>query len=135
MGIDAFSLSTHQRAMIDPKDQKHLHKELRVEYNESVEQSKFAGWLKDEQLLPPAIWHRTDKRSTATVGCPDFIVPICGQTLYIEFKKPGAELAPPQELFKRRLQEQGHVMWITLFAEDAVKLVHQFQITCGGPEK
>lgn len=48
---------------------------------EAWEQRQFAAWLKEKQLLPPAVWHSVSKRSTGTVGCPDFIVPVAGSVL------------------------------------------------------
>lgn len=74
MGIDQHSLPAHMQLCIAPPDRARLGITKTKQPREVTEQSKFAKWLTDEQLLPPAVWHRTNKASTATVGCPDLIV-------------------------------------------------------------
>lgn len=97
-----------------------------TENNEAWEQRQFAAWLKEKQLLPPAVWHSVAKRSTGTVGCPDFIVPVRGVVLWIEFKRPREELSPDQVLFARRLSEQGFTVFIARRYQEAIAKVEEY---------
>lgn len=91
---------------------------------ERVQQREFASWLSLEDY--PYCWHRTDKKSTGTLGCPDFIVAVCGVTLWIEFKRPGYRLSPDQEKFRYRLVKHGNHMHLVYSSDEAIKLVHTY---------
>ena len=69
----------------------------------------------------PFYWHRTDKRTGATVGTPDFIVGVAGETLWIEFKAPGGVLSNAQIEFATRLGAQGLRLHICRSATEAIK--------------
>ena len=71
----------------------------------------------------PFYWHRTDKRTGATVGTPDFIVGVAGETLWIEFKAPGGVLSNAQIEFATRLGAQGLRLHICRSATEAIKLL------------
>ena len=88
---------------------------------EREEQRLFAREL--ERFRLPYYWHRTDKRTGATVGTPDFIVGVAGETLWIEFKAPGGVLSNAQIEFATRLGVQGLRLHICRSATEAVKLL------------
>src|SRR5262245_4591399 len=81
------------------------HLPVKTHKRERDEQRQFANWCLLHHY--PFVWHSTYKRSTATVGCPDFIVGVNKTTLWIEFKRAGEDLTPDQEAFRRRLHEVG----------------------------
>lgn len=97
-----------------------------IEESEAWHQAQFAHWLKAKELLPPAVWHNTAKRTTGTIGCPDFIVPAAGCVLWLEFKLPGNELSPEQKLFALRLREQGGEVTIVYHFEAAIELLAKY---------
>lgn len=88
---------------------------------EREEQRLFAREL--ERFRLPYYWHRTDKRTGATCGTPDFIVGVSGRTLWIEFKAQGGELSNAQIEFATRLGVQGLRLHICRSATEAVKLL------------
>src|SRR5215471_8978635 len=123
MGIKWTDLSEYQQSLAEvpasPRAQI-----LRVPHRlepEAVEQANFAiackarGWRH--------VWHRTDKRSTANRGCPDFIVAARSTTFWIEFKRQGEELRPDQAAFKKELAQNGILMSIVNSASEAVALI------------
>jgi hypothetical protein len=65
----------------------------RRDADERREQATFANWLslQNSKRGPkgkiPFVWHSTHRASTASVGCPDFYVGICGKSLWFEFKR------------------------------------------------
>jgi hypothetical protein len=95
---------------IDPKEDR-----------EVVAQRNFAKACKDRGWVP--VWHKTYKRSTANVGCPDFIVAAYSQTFWIEFKLPGEDLRPDQAAFRKRLLQNGVQMCVVYSAQEAVDLI------------
>jgi hypothetical protein len=122
MGIRWHDLSPHQQSLAEPASPR--AQILRVPHRqepEVVEQANFAveckarGWR--------AVWHRTDKRSTANRGCPDFIVAAHGQTFWIEFKRPGEDLRPDQRAFAKQLAQNGIQMHVVNSASEAVALI------------
>jgi VRR-NUC domain len=91
---------------------------------EREEQRQFANWL----LLngyKARVWHATHKATTANPGVCDFIVPIWGGTLWIEFKLPGAKLSEAQEEFRAGLEAKGHQLYVCYSAGEAIALVKQ----------
>jgi len=125
MGIKWTDLSDYQQSLAEapatPRAQI-----LRVgskDEPEAVEQANFAlackarGWR--------CVWHRTDKRSTANRGCPDFIVGARGITWWIEFKRPGETLRPDQAAFRKELAANGITMHVVNSAAEAVALIER----------
>ena len=95
---------------------------------EADEQGLFANWLKlqKEKGLLEYVWHRTDKRSTATVGTPDFIVALpSGKTLWIEMKSEGNQPTVEQTQTLENLARLAHSASICHSAADAIALVPQ----------
>ena len=133
MGLDPNSLTENMRRLMSPSDRARYEANPRImvrpsssSYRAEIkQQNAFAVWLVEQQLLPPAIWHNTAKRSTGTVGCPDFVVPVNGWTLYIEFKQPGNDLSPVQRVYKRRLEEQRHEYYVVYNAAEAQALIEE----------
>ena len=125
MGIKWTELSAYQQSLAEvpasPRAQI-LRGAHRLE-PEAIEQANFAlackarGWRH--------VWHRTDKRSTANRGCPDFIVAAKNQTYWIEFKRVGEDLRPDQAAFKKELFQNGVVMHVVNSASQAVKLIER----------
>jgi len=123
MGIKWTDLSEYQQSLAElpasPRAQ--ILRAASRGQPEAVEQANFAlackarGWR--------AVWHRTDKRSTANRGCPDFIVAAGGTTFWIEFKRPGSELRPDQAAFKKELAANGIEMHVATSAEGAVAII------------
>jgi len=88
---------------------------------EREEQRTFAREL--NRLDLPFYWHRTDKRTGATLGVPDFIVGVGGVTLWIEFKAPGGALSLEQTKFLIRLGRQCLALYVCRSAAEAIKLI------------
>jgi hypothetical protein len=88
---------------------------------ERQEQRIFANECLRREL--PFVWHRTDRKSAATLGTPDFIVGLDGQTLWIEFKAPGGILSLEQTKFRERLAEQQITLHICRGAAQAIALL------------
>ena len=91
---------------------------------ERVQQREFASWLSLEGY--PYDWHRTDKKSTGTLGCPDFIVGVNGTTVWAEFKRPGYKLSPDQENFKEKLAKQKIHMHLVYSSNEAIELIEAY---------
>jgi hypothetical protein len=127
MGIDPNTMPKQMRSCITPADRERLGITKTKQPREVTEQSRFAKWLKDEQLLPPAVWHKTNQKSTATRGCPDFIVVVAGRHLWFEFKRYGGELSPVQKFFHRRLREQGVEPFVVNTASEAAVIVQSYR--------
>jgi hypothetical protein len=71
----------------------------------------------------PFVWHATNKRSTATRGCPDFIIGLSRGTLWLEMKLPGEKLSTDQEAFQQRLKAQGIRLEICYSDAEAIALI------------
>lgn len=108
---------------IHPEDDS--HPQSKTDQLERKEQASFANWLLLKNLKA-RVWHKTNASSTATPGCPDFIVPVNGTTLWIEFKRPGFWLSDVQEEFKAALEEQGVRYYICYSALEAIELTRYF---------
>ena len=95
---------------------------------ERTEQRLFAQEL--SRLDFPFVWHRTDRKTAATLGTPDFIVGLNGQTLWIEFKALGGALSYEQTKFLARLGRQRIALHVCCGAAEAIRLLHKEK----GPE-
>ena len=94
---------------------------VRVVPPEIIEQRNFAKAAKDRGWR--VVWHKTNKPSTANRGTPDFIVAANGTTWWIEFKRPGEDLAPAQKAFAKELRQNGVTLYVVNSAEAAVRLI------------
>jgi hypothetical protein len=94
---------------------------IRVVPPEIVEQRNFAKAAKDRGWR--VVWHKTNKPSTANRGTPDFIVAAKGTTWWIEFKRPGEDLAPAQEAFAKELRQNGVQMYVAGSATQAIEII------------
>ena len=92
---------------------------------EREEQRQFASWLMLNGF-DGRVWHKTNVASTASPGCPDFIVPVNGITLWIEFKRAGYDLSPDQEKFRLALEKQGIRLYVVYSAFEAIELMRFF---------
>lgn len=92
---------------------------------EKEEQAHFANWCWLNGY-DGRIWHKTNQASTATPGTPDFIVPVDGTTLYIEFKRPGYQLSEDQVRFAGALERQNILLHVVYSADQAIKLVKSY---------
>jgi hypothetical protein len=109
---------------VHPPYQEDHHAPPKTGKLERDEQKHFGNWL----LLNhygAKVWHSTHKATTANPGVPDFIVPIWGGTLYIEFKLPGATLSPAQLEYAHALEAKGHQLYVCYSAAEAIALVKQ----------
>ena len=103
--------------------------EPKIPPRERDEQRTFARWLRKHGLGDSAIWHSTAHRLKGTRGTPDFVVPVGGVTLFIEFKLPGNVLSADQELFRASLDKQRHQLHVVRNAQEAFALVEPLLLT------
>lgn len=92
---------------------------------ERDEQRSFWQWCCSKGLSDSVVWHSTAHRTKGTLGTPDFIVPIKGDTLYIEFKLPGNKLSFHQERFRASLARQGITLYVVNSALEAQRLIQK----------
>jgi hypothetical protein len=105
------------------------HPPPKTDKAEREEQKHFANWLLLNNLMPPAIWHATHKPTKATLGTPDFVVPVNRLTLFIEFKRDyTCLLSPDQKAFGAALETQGHTLYVCYSAEEAIQLVKRSRL-------
>jgi hypothetical protein len=128
MGINPDHLSPSQRSLISPKDRFLLPSNFFSHIpthssSEAHHQALFAKALKFLDI--PFVWHRTDKRSTASPGCPDFIVVLPdGISYWIEFKTlSSATLDPLQVLFRNQLLAHNHLHHVALSHRHALAIL------------
>jgi hypothetical protein len=110
---------------VHPPYQEDHHAPVKTSKLERDEQGHFWNWLCFNGYADGTIWHRTDKRSTGTLGTPDFVVPIWGGVLYVEFKMAGNFLSPAQEKFQQGLEAKGHTIYVCYSCAEAIALVKQ----------
>jgi hypothetical protein len=129
MGI---RISPHLIKLMDPADQAFYQPGVHPKYEddhhpppktdklEREEQRQFANYC----LLHgySMIWHSTHKRSTGTVGAPDFSIWVNRKSLCIEFKRPGCNLSPDQEAWRATHEGQGCVYYVVYSALEAIQL-------------
>lgn len=114
-------LVTHQDDLTAHKEQPAGADKL-----ERHEQREFAAWLSQRDY--PFVWHATHKKSTGSVGAPDFILAVFGVTLWVEFKRPGFKLSSDQEAFRAKLEAQGIFLHIVYNSLEAIKLVKAYDV-------
>jgi hypothetical protein len=138
MGLSV-SLPEHVLRCLEPKDRRLLGKAgltakeataVAQKRLEREEQRIFARELTRLEL--PFYWHRTDKRTGATLGVPDFIVGVGGATLWIEFKALGGTLSLEQTKFLIRLGRQRLALHVCRSAAEAIKLILKEKRSPGG---
>ena len=130
-------LPPHLARLIDPKDQTTPATQTNSQAGakaragtEITEQRLFAAWLKrqGEAGTLCVVWHRPDKRSTATIGTPDFIIALCnGRTLWIELKAAGNSETDDQRAFREKLAKLAHSAFLAHSCADAIRLVRLYQ--------
>jgi hypothetical protein len=134
MGI-RIQFSPHLIKLMDPADQAFYQPGVHPPYEEDhhpppktdklerEEQRQFANYC----LLHgySMIWHSTHKRSTGTVGAPDFSIWVNRKSLCIEFKRPGGKLSPDQEAWRRTHEGQGCVYYVVYSALEAIQLCNE----------
>jgi hypothetical protein len=112
-------------AGIHPPFAQDHHPAPKTDKLEREEQRQYANWLLLHGLKS-FVWHKTNVPSTASLGTPDFVVPVGGVTLWIEFKRAGYGLSADQESFKAGLEEQGLRLYIVHTALEAIELTRYF---------
>jgi hypothetical protein len=101
------------------------HPPPKTDASEKEEQKQFASYCLLHQY--PFSWHKTNARSTATPGTPDFWVGINRVSLWIEFKRDySSKLSEAQQEFARALEAQGMRLYVVYSALEAIELVHYF---------
>jgi len=125
MGIKWSDLNEYQQSLAQPASPRAqiLRTTAHRLEPEAVEQANFARACKARGWR--CVWHRTDKRSTANRGCPDFIVGARGRTYWIEFKREGEDLRPDQAAFKKELGHNGILLHVAHSAAEAVALIER----------
>jgi hypothetical protein len=109
--------------------------EPKIPILERDEQRTFSRWCRKHDLGDSMIWHSTAHRTKGTRGCPDFVLPVNGLTLYIEFKLPGNRLSPDQEAFRVSLDKQRTQLHVVHSADEAISLVEPLLLTTYPQEK
>lgn len=71
-------------------------------------QGWLVGWLRIKGF--EVLWHRTDKRSAATIGWPDLTFSVGGLAVAWEVKLPGEQPTKEQEHLHRRMEENGWIV-------------------------
>jgi hypothetical protein len=117
----AIGLVTHQDDLTAHKEQPKGADSL-----ERIQQREFASWLSLGDY--PYCWHATHKKSTGSLGCPDFVVGVAGVTLWVEFKRPGFTLSKDQERFRAKLEQQGIFLHIVYTGLQAIDLVKAYEV-------
>ena len=102
------------------------HPPVKTDKLEREEQREFANWCLLHDLAP--VWHSTAHRSKASKGCPDFVVTVNGETLWIEFKRAGFDLSLDQENFKARVERNGGLFFIVFCAAEAIALCQKYAL-------
>jgi hypothetical protein len=108
-------------AGIHPPFAQDHHPAPKTDKLEREEQRQYANWLLLHGLKS-FVWHKTNVPSTASPGTPDFIVPVCGVTLWVEFKRAGYGLSEDQESFKAGLEEQNVRYYVVYSCAEAIEL-------------
>lgn len=63
-------------------------------------------------------WSRTDKRTTSTVGNPDFVFPYRGRYISVEVKLPKKKLSVEQYEVRKKIEREGGLFYVvTSFSE------------------
>jgi hypothetical protein len=102
------------------------HPQPKTDRVERTEQKQFANWCLLNEL--PFSWHKTNIRSTATPGTPDFWVGVNRMSLWIEFKRDHTcKLSEAQEDFGQKLARQRMTLYVVYSAAEATELVKLFQ--------
>jgi hypothetical protein len=97
--------------------------------SEKEEHRIFSRWLYLHRKELVARYDRMDKRTSGTVGWPDYTVCHHGRTLFLEFKVLGGRLSPEQEALIERLTEQDFMAAIPSSAAEAIKIVTNWMAT------
>jgi hypothetical protein len=98
-----------------------------VHENERQLQEQIANWLRLHDT-----WFfrsRMDKRSTNTVGCPDFLCSVCSVPIAIECKMPGNALSEEQKQAKLLMQANGWQHWTVYQLEEVIAGIRLIQET------
>lgn len=108
---------------IHPADE--VHPPAKTDKLERAEQKQFANYCLLHDY--PFSWHKTNVRSTATPGTPDFWVGVNRGSLWIEFKRDySCTLSKAQEDFGKKLEAQGFALYIVYSSAEAIELVKYF---------
>jgi hypothetical protein len=75
------------------------------------------------------LWHRTDKRSAATVGWPDITASIKGTPVLWEVKLDGAKLSEEQQALRPRLIENGWDYYVVTSVDEALQILRRYGIS------
>jgi VRR-NUC domain len=93
---------------------------------ERKEQGILWNWLLQHSYL--ASWHRTDRRTGAVLGVPDFIIPLKdGITVWMELKVAGGRLSKEQEQYRDYLRAHGHHYYLCFSAGEAIRILGRYE--------
>lgn len=93
---------------------------------EREEQRLFVNELLRREI--PYEWHRTDKATRSTVGCPDFIFGINGVTVWMEFKALGGTMSDEQLAFAEKLRKQNQRFHLVFSCKEAIEILDFYAI-------
>ena len=75
------------------------------------------------------LWHRTDKRSAATVGWPDLTFALNSVPILWEVKLQGAKLSDEQQALRPRLIANGWDYYVLHSVDEALAILRRYGIS------
>lgn len=137
MGIDlagapeSFTSKIAQAPSTAPDPQSDPHPQAKRGTKESWEQEEFKKWVAFEKASGRRIvivHHGMHKRSTATLGCPDFYIGINGFSLWFEFKRDyTCHLSKEQEEFRLDCEANNIYFFVVYSGQEAINIVEEFR--------
>lgn len=95
-----------------------------IRRTEKQEHKDFSNWLKLNRVLSRS--DRMDKRTSGTVGWPDYELFHQGKVLFLEFKVAGNKLSLEQEAIISRLTGEGFIVAIPQSAAEAIRITRNW---------
>jgi hypothetical protein len=92
--------------------------------SERTLQTQLVNLLRLKGIEP--LWHRTDKKSAATVGWPDLTFSVKGIPTLWEVKLPGKKLSDEQQMLRVRLIENGWNYHVVHSVDEALTILKKF---------
>ena len=88
---------------------------------------QFEQWLRMKEL--PFGTSRMDRKSSYTVGWPDYTVCVNGRVVFLELKMPGQNLDPEQVIVCGALIAQGASVSVCSSLQQCIEIVKAFMLS------
>lgn len=88
-------------------------------------QEQCAAHLRRHEI--PFFRQRMDRKTTGTVGWPDFTIPVNGRTLYMECKTWDGSLSAEQQTLSSAFLRHGHTIFVVRSYDQFLVLLRDFQ--------